>query len=516
MSNIPDWFQRLVARSSGRDLNEFRMLDELHKETATIKHDRFDANQYKNIREKADELQEIVDSRWEDDPSWPDVVMDDYLSLYKAVPEQRDTSQIKPSHRVNHAAIRQMMDTKEYEELRTYTELDPWASAMGAVASASSLGEFFDEQKDLIKQQDELREKENEVEDALNEMQNMEDQDQIDQALDDLQEMLDEYEQAADQMDQMIDGAASQMRKAGKDAAKAGNQQAQDIEAAIRTFGTDPGTLQRMSADARMELASRIARSRKLRDLADLAGRLKRFAWGQQATKITHGVDEIHDVTQGDDISRVLPSELALLASDKTKILFYQKYVEKRLMQYELRGSEKVAKGAIICLIDNSGSMTGSRELWAKAVGLALLDIAHKQKRDFYGIHFSSRGQLKEFWFPQGDTSDLNQVLDFAEYFYGGGTDFESPLSRAIEVLETQMNDEDTQKGDIIMITDGECYVSDEWLKRFDNARDEIGFRLFGTLIGGYGRLLREISDVYVTIQDLTKGDEASDIFGYV
>jgi uncharacterized protein with von Willebrand factor type A (vWA) domain len=307
------------------------------------------------------------------------------------------------------------------------------------------------------------------------------------------------------------------MRQAGRNAAKAGNEQAKDIEAAVRTFGTDPGSLQRMSADARMELASRIARSKKLRDLADLAGRLKRFAWGQQASKISHGVDEIHDVTQGNDISRVLPSEISLLASDKTKILFYQKYVEKRLMQYELRGTEKVAKGAIICLIDNSGSMQGSRELWAKAVGLALLDVAHKQKRDFYGIHFSSaHDKLQEFWFPQGDTSDLNKVLDFAEYFYGGGTDFEKPLSRAVEVLEAQMNNESTQKGDIILITDGECHVSDEWLSRFDNAREEIGFRLFGTLIGGYGRLLREISDVYVTIQDLTQGDDAKDIFSYV
>ena len=514
------WFERLVSKSSGRDLNEFRMLDEFYKETSTIKHDKFDENQYKSIREKAEELQDVADLRWETDPSWPDVVKDDYLALYKTLPESRDPSEIKPTHRVNHTVISKMMDTKEYDELRTYTELDPWAAAMGAVASAASLSEYFDEAKDLIKQQDDVRDKDKEVQDALDSLQSLQSdagQKDIDKGLDDLKNALDNYQNSADQLDSMIDGAQADMRTAARNAAKAGAEQAQDIEAAVRTFGTDPGSLQRMPAEQRMEVASRIARSQKLRRLADLAGRLKRFAWGQHASKIVHGVDEIHDVTQGNDISRVLPSEISLLASDKTKILFYQKYVEKRLMQYELRGSEKVAKGAIICLIDNSGSMGGPRELWAKAVGLALLDIAHKQKRDFYGIHFSSaRDDLQEFWFPKGDTSDLSRVLDFAEYFIGGGTDFEKPLSRAVEVLEAQMNDEKTQKGDIILITDGECYVSDSWLARYDNAKEEIGFRLFGVLIGGYGKILQELSDVYMTIDDLTTGEDAKAVFGYI
>jgi len=518
--NSPDWFKRLVAKSSGRNLGEFRMLDEFYKETSTIKHDRFDEKQFEAIRDKAKELSSLSNSRFVEDESWPDVVKDDYLALYKAVPEQRTPNEIKPTHRVNHAAISKMMDTKEYEELRTYTELDEWAAAMGAVASGKVLGEFFDEAKDLMAQQDKVREKDKNVQDAMDELKDMQEDgsdEEVEQALDDLKNQLDDYGDAVDSMDEAIDGAQASLRSAGRQAAKAGNQEAQDIEAAVRTFGTDPGTLSRMPASARMELAQRIARSQKLRDLANLAGRLKRFAWGQQASKISHGVDEIHDIQIGDDINRVLPSELALLASKDTEMLFYAKYIEKRLMQYELRGTEKVAKGAIICLIDNSGSMTGSREMWAKAVGLALLDVAHKQKRDFYGIHFSSNyDALQEFWFPKGDTSDLNKVLDFAEYFYGGGTDYELPLSRAVEVLEMQMNDEDTQKGDIILLTDGECYVSDEWLARFNNSREEIGFRLFSCLIGGHGRLLREISDVYLTIQDLTSGEDAKEVFGYV
>lgn len=519
MSNIPGWLTNLIGKSSGRDLNEYRMLDEFYKETNTIRHDRFDAKQYDAIRDKASELSDIVKSRFEDE-TWPDAVQDNYLSLYKAVPERVGPNEVKPTHRVNYTAISKIMDTKEYEELRTYTELDEWAAAMGAVASATVLGEYFDEAKDLQKAQEAVEDKDSDVKDAINDLQNMQEdgsQEEIEQALDDLKRSLDDYEEASDALDESIKSNGKGMRQAAKDAAKAGNQEAQDIEAAVRTFGTDPGALTRMPAKARMELAARISRSQKLRQLADLAGRMKRFAWGQQANKITHGVDEIHDITIGGNLNRVLPSEFAYLATDELEDIFYAKFVDKRLLEYELRGTEKVAKGAIVCLIDNSGSMGGTRELWSKAVGLALLDVAHKQNRDFYGIHFSSNyDPLKEFYFPKGDTSDINQVLDFAEYFYGGGTDFELPLSRAAEIIETQFNDEDKQKADIIMITDGECYVSDEWLVRFDNSRNELGFRLFSCLIGSYGKLLREISDVFLTIQDLTTGKDAEEVFSYV
>lgn len=518
----PNWFDRLVAKSSGRDLSEFRVLDEFYKETSTVKHDRFDAMQYDGILSKSEALEEIIKERAGDNESWSDAVKDDYLSLYKAVPKLRTADEIKPTHRINHTAMSKMMETKEFDELRTYTELDEWASAMGAVASATLLGEYFDEAKDLMAQQEKMEEADENLEDTMKSLEDMADQDELEEqelqdALDNLQDQLKDYEEQIGDLQEQIDGNAKDIRSAARGAAKGAKGEAEDLQAAVATFGTDAGALRRMPAKNRMELASRIARSRKLRKLADLAGRMKRFAWGEQARKMTHGVDEIHDISQGNDINRVLPVELAALADPDTELLFYKRFIEKQLMQYELRGQEKVARGAIICLIDNSGSMTGDREMWAKAVGLALLDVAHKQGRDFYGIHFSSAyDDLQEFHFVKGDTSDINQVLDFAEYFIGGGTDFEKPLSRAVEVLEAQFSDENAQKGDIIMITDGESRVSDEWLARFDNSKEAIGFRLYGLLIGSYGQLLKEMSDTFLTIGDLTKGDDAKEVFGYV
>lgn len=98
--------------------------------------------------------------------------------------------------------------------------------------------------------------------------------------------------------------------------------------------------------------------------------------------------DEIHTVGIGNDLSRVLPAELVQLRHPLMKGEFKPRFIEGKLMQYELKGTEKQGKGPIIVCCDNSGSMSGDREVWSKAVALALLEVATMQKRAFVCIHF--------------------------------------------------------------------------------------------------------------------------------
>ena len=127
-------------------------------------------------------------------------------------------------------------------------------------------------------------------------------------------------------------------------------------------------------------------------------------------------------------------------------------------------------KGPMIVCIDVSSSMQGEKELWAKAVGLTLMDIARRQRRLFRAVMFSS-----------GDTSlkvlDLNRerryqpelakVIEMAEYFPGGGTDFQQPLDAAVALLEERK----LKRGDIVIITDGESQVANEWLAHLKRAQ---------------------------------------------
>ena len=167
----------------------------------------------------------------------------------------------------------------------------------------------------------------------------------------------------------------------------------------------------------------------------------------------------------------------------------------------------------IVCL-DGSSSMAGDKEIWSKAVTLTLLEIARRQRRLFRYICFSSAEtplQILDLNPREHYEIKAKNVLDLAEYFPGGGTDFQTPLDAALECLEQSR----FKKGDIVFITDGECQVTPEWAEQFRRQKEILGFSLFSILIDvGSSSLgtLKEFSDRITTIKQLT-GDEAQDIF---
>jgi len=167
----------------------------------------------------------------------------------------------------------------------------------------------------------------------------------------------------------------------------------------------------------------------------------------------------------------------------------------------------------VVCL-DGSSSMAGDKEIWSKAVTLTLLEIARRQRRLFRSICFASAEtplQILEMNTRARYDVEVEKVMDLAEYFPGGGTDFEKPLDAALDCLKHSRY----KKGDIIFITDGECQVSPEWAEQFRKEKEKLGFSLFSILIDvGPSSLgtLKEFSDRITTVSKLT-GDEAKDIF---
>jgi uncharacterized protein with von Willebrand factor type A (vWA) domain len=175
---------------------------------------------------------------------------------------------------------------------------------------------------------------------------------------------------------------------------------------------------------------------------------------------------------------------------------------------------EEKGKGPMVVCLDGSSSMAGDKEIWSKAVTLTLLEIARRQRRLFRSICFSSEQTPLQVldMNPRGRYDvEMKTVMDLAEYFPGGGTDFQRPLDAALECLKQTKY----KKGDIIFITDGECQVSPEWAEQFCKEKEKLGFSLFSILIDvGPSSLgtLKEFSDRITTIKQLT-GDEAKDIF---
>ena len=186
-------------------------------------------------------------------------------------------------------------------------------------------------------------------------------------------------------------------------------------------------------------------------------------------------------------------------------------------------GEIEAGQGAIIAAVDCSLSMAGpglhgvSGEAWAKACALALLDQARHSRADFVGILFSSRAEIRVFRFPAAEPVRIDDVIDFAEIFFRGGTDFETPLNAAVDVLTAEYNATGKQRGDIVLITDGECRVGEEWMRGWRDAKQQLGFRLFGVAIDAHqtvrGGTLDVLSDNLRTIGDLTEVNATSDMF---
>ena len=66
-----------------------------------------------------------------------------------------------------------------------------------------------------------------------------------------------------------------------------------------------------------------------------------------------------------------------------------------------------------------------------------------------------------------------------AEYFPGGGTDFQAPIDAAVELIA----DKKLKRGDIVVITDGECQVAPEWLAELRERKEELQFSIFAVLV---------------------------------
>lgn len=292
-------------------------------------------------------------------------------------------------------------------------------------------------------------------------------------------------------------------------------QELQDAaEDGATAWGLGLGGGRRGSAAAQLELGRRLARNPKLKRLAQMVGRMRESAFRLRKRTFERANEETHAVERGAALARLLPQELVGIRHPVLRRDFHRRFLEGDLQVYELRGVEEKGRGPLVVCLDGSSSMAGDKELWSKAVALTLLEIARRQRRLFRFLCFSSADQpLWSLDLNPGPRYEVDErkVYDLAEYFPGGGTDFEVPLSAAADCLRVSRY----KRGDIVLITDGECRVSPEWLARFREDKARLGFFVFSVLIDvGTSALetVREFSDKVTSVARLTD-DAAHDLF---
>ncbi|RLI20478.1 hypothetical protein DRO54_06230, partial [Candidatus Bathyarchaeota archaeon] len=431
-----------------------------------VRHDAFDEYVFSDVRQY-----EGLRSLDLDLPTVEELIFDTFKLFYKIDPKFLDDGSIHPMYRLNKTILQRAVNTEEYDRLREITKLDEMNSA---VATVSFVRTVISE----ILKDPEIRRKmsgiENTINDMINTAKQLSDlqsklnqtkdrkwQNKIKKQIDQLQNKLNQLNDMLDVQTQSISSSVTQIAvsKAVMTASNAAREFREAESALSISYGLVGGQITKVPADARIRLANLLLKNRKLRYLAKILGRVKNIRTSTRKSRIRRPVSEIYDVMIGSDISRAIPAELTKLNIPELKMDFLKRFAEGQLMIYRLKDKDKTGKGAFIVCIDTSGSMKGEKELWAKAVALAIAEMAIKQKRPFAVIMFdapkSDRGAVhfhKVFTKPPA----IEDIIEIAETFTGGGTNFEEPLSFAMNAI----NAKGWAKSDILFITDGESKVS--------------------------------------------------------
>lgn len=256
------------------------------------------------------------------------------------------------------------------------------------------------------------------------------------------------------------------------------------------------------------ELLDHVKNSDVLQKISKTLGRYREIIANKRKNAYSYGLGEKYDLTMGNDITNCLSSELALLGTAETEILFMRKYEQKRLAQYRKRTAIVKGDGDKIVLVDESGS-TKSVASWAKAFALAILDIAAKDKRKFALIHFSSANQIKTDLFEPGHYK-TEDIMKAAEHFFGDLTDFETPLKEAVCLMENGF-----ENADITIITDGECNISNEFAESFKDTLRKKRASMTGILLdkgGPCGKTLEQFCDSIYHSKEITEDEIAVEI----
>ena len=259
-------------------------------------------------------------------------------------------------------------------------------------------------------------------------------------------------------------------------------------------------------------LRKKLEELRELRDLVRSLGRgagrgpLRRAPRQRERAGMPVGLvrsplepEETNGLCRSDDISRMLPSEMALIAngSRPARLLHFARRVERTLLSYERVGwAEEPAVttegteirpaaecGPIILCLDTSGSMMGARETVAKAMVLECMRQAKSQQRQCYLYSFSGPGDCQELELKVTGKG-VSQLLEFLAGSFHGGTDVDEPFIRAL----SRLDEEAWSNADILLVTDGEIRPPDEeMLADLNAAKEEMGLKVHGLLVGEPG-----------------------------
>jgi uncharacterized protein with von Willebrand factor type A (vWA) domain len=253
-------------------------------------------------------------------------------------------------------------------------------------------------------------------------------------------------------------------------------------------------------------------------------------------TRLPDAPGELRGIRQSDRIDGMLGSEAAMLLHPVLKKLWRARRAEARLLTYDSEAvlidlrpdpaapprhdptppqPEALERGPILVCLDTSGSMRGAPETLAKAVVLQAVRTAHAERRGCRLIAFGGPDEIVERELtgpnqasgpagphqPGGPAGrgGLAALLDLMGQSFDGGTDVQGPIERAI----ARVHQARWASADLLIVSDGEFGCTPDTLAQLDDARDRLGLRVQGVLVGDRETLgLMEVADDIFWVRD--------------
>ena len=446
---------------------------------------------YRDLSEEDDALTSIQQEAAPKLHSFPALSRDIFQSFYSLFPKRNDTDKLTAeAQKFNARLLDHVIEDADYPAIKSICEGQELPAYEAASEFTAKIGAQLDELlpelggKDgalhtLETLQTAQEQAQKTLSDLLSQMQTSAPNPTLENAVVDAANLAESKTRQAEAVAKMADVAAAQnkdaLRQRVSAAVGAATEKAKEVQAILGAWSDDPATMEKNAVNT--ALLQKVRQNPALLEISKHLGRFREmFAQGKR-NGFAYGRGETYALELGNDLSRAIGSEFAMLASPQTLPLFVKKYQQRRLKQYRRREPVYKGMGDIICCLDESGSTRGDAAAWGKAVALTLLDIAAENRRKFALVHFSGSSSCKMDVFLPGQYS-VQDKLDAAETFLDGGTDFKRPLQEALRLM-----DSDFENADIVFLTDGLCELPEAYLETLRSEQAARKFTVTGILL---------------------------------
>lgn len=499
-----------------------------------VVHDRWDKRNIDKAKEILPRF-EKDQKRLRDNTGTGAEALEDLFGLFRhATPKPVPDDEVHPDWLINKVIEEEIRNAPDFERIRQLSVGDTVESGLSSLAFASEIEEQAIRLHEKTEQE---RQEIEDIEEQIREEQGepgepgegepgdgppgLEGQpgpgDQPGEGKGNLPDLLDQLEAARERLKDKLDGERLNVNAAMQAPAKEAADSAKEHKEAARAWGLELPDLQRMNPEDRFK-AAQIFDNSKFQEYAKMFGVLDNVRFTEKQNRDVIVPEEIMDVEMGDNLGRLVPGELINFHRNPDD--FVRRMMEGQLHQYHLEGNEMKGKGGMLMLTDSSGSMNGQPDIWAKGLCLESIQIAEEEDRECNIVFFGSIGALQEFRFTEPEDFTFKKRLEVAEYFMNSGTDFQTPMSRALEILNEEHERTGKTEADVVFLTDGCADVTDAFMDRWHSEMDRLDFTCWGVLLhssdfgwGGEEIMNKITRNNACRVEDILTGKDIRHIF---